>query len=164
MEYYLYFIPSKTGVETIMSDVKIINFSDIKKIRDEKIKKEDDFWQNIADLIQDDAGDIFIGSENNTDILWPDFFWDEYISDDITSSSPMESMSRFVIKDLRTVGLNPAENKISDDMVILTMLYHSAVIEHISSAWETSDGEENEFYRWFVKIRKELNKTKDSTQ
>ena len=145
-----------------MSDVKIINFSDIKKIRDEKIKKEDDFWKNISDLI-DDTGDIFIGSENNTDISWPDD-WDEYIADNITSSSPMESMSRFVIKDLRNVGLNPAENKISDDMVILTMLYHSAVIEHISSAWETSDGEENEFYRWFDKIRKELNKMKDSTQ
>ena len=147
-----------------MSDVKIINFSDIKKIRDEKIKKEDDFWQNIADLIQDDAGDIFIGSENNTDILWPDFFWDEYISDDITSSSPMESMSRFVIKDLRTVGLNPAENKISDDMVILTMLYQAAAIEHMTDAWKTSGGEENAFYRWFDKIRTELNKAKDTIQ
>lgn len=140
-----------------MSDVKIINFSDIKKIRDAKLRKEDDFWQNIADLINDDAGDIFLGNGDNTDISWPEYMADE-------SSSPMESIAKFLIRDLTNVGLNPAKDEIADDMVILTMLYQAAAIEHMTDAWKTSGGEENAFYRWFDKIRTELNKAKDTIQ
>ncbi len=139
-----------------MQDNKIINFSDIKKIHDNKIANENQFWKNISDIIGEDTGDFYledihIDNDKNVDIPWPQNL-------NVLSFTPVETIATFLINDMVKMGLNPADPKISEDMVIISMLYSSAVIEYLSDAYlkdvhGKTNNLENNFYRWFDEMR-----------
>ena len=130
----------------------IINFSDIVKAKNDE-KFEEDFWKNLDDIINETYG--FSNDQNkSTDVPWPTCEPDEL--EYIMSSSPSSRLASFVVGDLYSSGDDPSEKDIADDMVILTMLYETAVLENQTKSYKKSNGTLNTFYRHFEEIRKSI--------
>lgn len=130
----------------------IINFSDIVKAKNDE-KFEEDFWKNLDDIINETYG-FSNGQNKSTDVPWPTCEPDEL--EYITSSSPSSRLASFVVGDLYSSGDDPSEKDIADDMVILTMLYETAVLESQTKSYKKSNGTLNTFYRHFEEIRKSI--------
>ncbi len=130
----------------------IINFSDIVKAKNDE-KFEEDFWKNLDDIINETYG-FQNGQNKSTDIPWPTCEPDEL--EYILSGSPASRMASFVVGDLYSSGDDPSEKNIADDMVILTMLYETAVLENQTKSYKKSNGTLNTFYRHFEEIRKSI--------
>lgn len=89
----------------------------------------------------------------------PIFAWPTCEPDEleyILSGSPASRMASFVVGDLYSSGDDPSEKNIADDMVILTMLYETAVLENQTKSYKKSNGTLNTFYRHFEEIRKSI--------
>lgn len=130
----------------------IINFSDIVKAKNDE-KFEEDFWKNLDDIINETYG-FSNGQNKSTDVPWPTCEPDEL--EYIMSSSPSSRLASFVVGDLYSSGDDPSEKDIADDMVILTMLYETAVLESQTKSYKKSNGTLNTFYRHFEEIRKSI--------
>lgn len=65
--------------------------------------------------------------------------------------------TRSIITQMYELDIDPAEEKIADDMVFITMLFTSVIEEHFTGRYDASDGEENTIYR----IIKDMKKVKN---
>jgi hypothetical protein len=132
----------------------IINFSDIVKSKNKKILEED-FWKNLDEIISE-TYDFTSGQKGTQDIPWPSCEPDEmeYILD----NSPIVRITNFVITDLYAAGDDPSEQELSDDMIIIAMLYESAILESKTKSHKKSSGDLNAFYRHFDSIKKSMSK------
>jgi len=130
----------------------IINFSDIVKAKNNEMLEED-FWKNLDDIINE-TYDFSIGQNKSIDVPWPTSMPDEL--EYILNNSPASRMATFLVGDLYSSGDDPSEKKLADDMVILTMLYETAILESKTESYEKSNGALNTLYKHFEEIRKSI--------
>ena len=130
----------------------IINFSDIVKAKNDE-GFEEDFWKTLDDIIRE-THDYSTNQIGVKDVPWPSYEPDEL--EYILNNSPTSRMAHFVISDLYSDGNDPREQELSDDMIIITMLYESAILESKTQSYKKSSGDLNPFYRHFNEIRKTI--------
>ena len=71
------------------------------------------------------------------------------IQDDIRDAGL--EFTRNVINLLHTIGADPEDEILSDDMIFISMLFSSALEEYYTAAYERNKG--NEFYRYLIDMK-----------
>lgn len=77
-------------------------------------------------------------------------------SDDDIDSVIEESSNHFTratVNELYEIGADPVQQELSQDVVLITMLYQAAIDEYFKGKYAMSDGVENPMYR-FLNIMK----------
>lgn len=75
---------------------------------------------------------------------------------DIIEHATIE-FTRNIITQMYEMDIDPADEKIADDMVFVTMLFTAVIEEYFTGRYDASDGEENTMYRIIEDMKKVKN-------
>lgn len=62
--------------------------------------------------------------------------------------------TRATITELYDIGADPGQSDLSEDIIFITMLYHSAINEYFKGEYADSEGIENPMYRYLDMMKK----------
>lgn len=66
------------------------------------------------------------------------------------------ALTKFLITTLYELGIDPKDEKISEDMIFITMLFNSALEEYFTSNNEITNGKKNALYQHLLNMRGEV--------